>query len=149
MTDAEKDKAGVKADPATYFRIDRDKANLAPMGKRNWVRMASVNLGPGDSVGVAEVWEWPDAFEGMGVADLLRVQPAIEGKQPRYSDQAGDDWAGNIVAAILGLDPVADKKRIKRMIETWLKSGALVKGSMEGPSRKPVPTVEVGEWATV
>jgi hypothetical protein len=79
----------------------------------------------------------------------LSVQNAIEGKQPRYSDQAGDEWAGVIVADILGLDAANDRKRIKRMIEDWLKSGALVKGTKEGPIRKPVPTVEVGEWATV
>ena len=30
----------------------------------------------------------------------------------------------------------------------WLKSGALVKGAKEGPQRKLVPTVEVGEWAS-
>lgn len=148
MNDDTKDQAGVKDDLATYFGIDRDKANLAPAGKRKWVRMASVDLGQGDSVGVAEAWEWPDTFDDMGVADLLRVQQAIEGKQPRYSDQAGDDWAGVIVAQVLGLNAATDKKRIKRMIEAWLKSGGLVKGTKEGPIRKPVPTVEVGEWAT-
>ena len=82
------------------------------------------------------------------MTDLLRVQQAIEGKQPRYSDQSGDDWAGAIVATTLGLDPSADKKRIKRMIEVWLKSGALVKGTVEDSKRNKRPCVEVGEWAT-
>lgn len=148
MNEDTKDQAGVKDDLATFFAIDRDKANLAPVGKRSWVRMASVDLGQGDSVGVAEVWEWPDTFDGVTVDDLLGVQQAIEGKQPRYSDQAGDDWVGIIVAEVLGLNAATDKKRIKRMIETWIKSGALVKGEKIGPIRKPVPTVEVGEWAT-
>ena len=148
MNDETKDSAGVKTDLTTYFGIDRDKANLAPTGNRIWVRMASVNLGQGDSVGVAESWTWPDTFDGVSVTDLLRVQQAIEGKQPRYSDQSGDDWAGAIVATTLGLNPSADKKRIKRMIEVWLKSGALVKGIKDGPQRKPVPTVAVGEWAS-
>ena len=148
MNDEMKDSAGVKADLATYFGIDRDKANLAPAGNRIWVRMASVDLGQGDSVGVAETWAWPDTFDGFALPDLLRVQQAIDGKQPRYSDQSGDDWAGVIVATTLGLNASADKKRIKRMIEAWLQSGALVKGTKEGPIRKPVPTVEVGEWAT-
>ncbi len=58
-------------------------------------------------------------------------------------------WAGGIVADVLGLDAASDRKRIKKMIEAWLKSGAFVKGEKQGPSRKPVPTVEVGEWATV
>jgi len=148
MSDDLKAEAGVKDDPATYFAITRDKANLAPVGDRVWRRMASVHLANGDSVGVAEVWEWPDTFEGVRVADLLAVQHALDGKQRRYSDQAGDDWAGVTVAEVLGLNAVADRKRIKKMIEAWLKSGALVKGQKTGPIRKPVPTVEVGEWAT-
>lgn len=148
MNDDTKDKAGVKADPATYFGIDRDKANLAPVGKRKWIRMASVNLGQGDSVGVAEAWEYPDTFDGIGVDDLLRVQQAIEGRHPRYSDQAGDNWVGLIVANVLGLDAEADRKRIKSMIETWLKSGELVKGLVEDAKRNKRPSVEVGKWAT-
>ena len=148
MSDEMKDQAGVRADEATIFSIDRDKANLAPVGKRRWVRMASVHLGQGDSVGVAEVWEWPDTFKGVKLDDLLHVQRAIDGKHPRYSEQSGDDWAGVIVAHVLGLDATADSRRIKALIEAWLKSGALVKGTKIGPIRKPVPTVEVGEWAT-
>ena len=148
MNDEMKDSAGVKADLATYFGIDRDKANLAPAGNRTWVRMASVDLGQGDSVGVAESWTWPDTFDGVSVTDLLRVQQAIEGKQPRYSDQSGDEWVGVIVAATLGLDATADKKRIKRMIEAWLKSGALVKGTVFDSNREKRPCIEVGEWAT-
>ena len=148
MTDDLKTEAGVQDDPATYFAITRDKANLAPVGKREWRRMASVHLANGDSVGVAEVWQWPDTFDGVAVEDLLKVQHALNGKERRYSDQAGDDWAGVTVAEVLGLNAMADRKRIKKMIEAWLKSGALVKGEKIGPIRKPVPTVEVGEWAT-
>lgn len=146
MSDNEKENAGVQNDPATYFSVTRDKANLAPVGKRIWRRMASVELGNGDSVGVAEVWEWPDTFDGVTAKDLLAVQRALDGKGLRYSDQV-EDWAGNAVADVLGLDPFTDRRRIKRMIETWLGSGALVKGQKQGPIRKPVPTVEVGEWA--
>lgn len=149
MSDDLKAEAGVQDDPATYFAITRDKANLAPVGKREWRRMASVHLTNGDSVGVAEVWEWPDTFDGVTVKDLLSVQHAIEGKHPRYSDQAGDDWAGCIVADVLGMDATADRKRLKRIIETWIKNGALVKVKVRGDDRKERPCLEVGEWATV
>lgn len=88
-----------------------------------------------------------DAFEGVPVMDLLRVQQAIEGKELRYSDQA-KDWAGHVVAEALGLNADVERKRIKQLIDGWLKSGALVKGANEGPQRKLVPTVEVGEWAS-
>lgn len=149
MSDDLKVEAGVQDDPATYFAISRDKANLAPVGKREWRRMASVHLSNGDSVGVAEVWEWPDTFDGVTVQDLLSVQHAIEGKHPRYSDQSGEDWAGCIVANVLGMDITADRKRIKRIIETWLKSGALVKAKHKDANRIERPCLEVGEWATV
>jgi hypothetical protein len=56
--------------------------------------MESVELANGESVGVAEVWEWPDTFDGMTAKDLLAVQNAIEGKSARFSEQAGEQWAG-------------------------------------------------------
>ncbi len=149
MTADEREQAGIAPeDLTTYFTVTRDKANLAPIGKRTWRRMVSVDLANGESVGVAEVWEWPDTFDGFDSKDLLAVQHAIDGKQPRYSDQAGNDWVGVIVADVLGMDASKDKRRIKKMIEAWLHSGALVKGTKSGPIRKPVPTIEVGEWAT-
>ena len=49
MNDEMKAEAGVQDDPATYFAVTRDKANLAPVGKREWRRMASVHLSNGDS----------------------------------------------------------------------------------------------------
>ncbi|NRB16671.1 MAG: AAA family ATPase [Rhodobacteraceae bacterium] len=149
MNDEMKAEAGVQDDPATYFAVTRDKANLAPVGKREWRRMASVHLSNGDSVGVAEIWKWPHPFDGVTVKNLLSVQHAIEGKHPRYSDQAGDDWAGCIVADVLGMDTSADRKRLKRIIETWLKSGALVKVKHKDANRIERPCLEVGEWATV
>ncbi len=149
MTKEMKDRAGVKDDIATYFSIDHDKTNLAQAGNRKWVRMASVNLGQGDSVGVAEAWEWPDTFGGISVNDLLRVQKALEGKQARLSEQAKEGvWAGVMVAEVLGLDIVTHRKRIKKLIDTWIKSNALRKVEVEGPQRRKVPTVEVGDWAT-
>lgn len=148
MSNDLKAEAGVQDDPATYFAITRDKANLAPVGKREWRRMASVHLSNGDSVGVAEIWEWPDTFDGVSVDDLLSVQRALHGKGARYSEQAGDDWAGCIVADVLGMDVAADRKRIKKIIETWLKSGALVKVKIKDATRQERPCLEVGEWAT-
>jgi len=140
---------GLMDDPATFFGIDRDKANLAPAGVRDWRRMASVELANGERVGVCETWTPPDTFDGVTVKDLLAVQNAIEGKHPRYSDQSGDDWVGVIVADVLDLDTTKDRKRIKRMIEEWLKSGALVKAKHKDANRVERPCLEVGEWARV
>jgi len=149
MTSEEKESAGIPAtDFTTYFAVSRDKANLAPVGAREWRRMASVQLANGDNVGAVEMWTPPDTFDDVTIKDLLAVQQAIEGKHPHYSDQAGDDWAGCIVAAVLDMDVTSDRKRIKRIIETWIKNGALVKVKVRGDDRKERPCVGVGEWAT-
>ena len=74
-------------------------------------------------------WQWPDTFDGVTVKDLLAVQHAIDGKHPRYSDQAGDDWAGCIVADVLGMDATADRKRVKRIIGNKDQERGLGEGS--------------------
>ena len=152
MSEEDRAKAGVEQDPATYFGIDRDKANLAPAGARQWVRMASVDLGQGDHVGVAEPWQWPDAFDGIGVRQLIDVQKEVHrrheaGTPPRASDQAGADWIGAIVADACGLDADSDKAKVKTILKSWMASGSLVKGEFEDQHRKKRPVSLVGEWA--
>ncbi|PZX18758.1 hypothetical protein LX81_00451 [Palleronia aestuarii] len=153
MTDEMKAEAGVKDDPATYFAVTRDKSNLAPAGKRVWRRMASVELGNGDSVGVAEAWNWPDTFDGVTTADLLAVQHAVqkrhdEGNAPGADWQTKDDWAGVIVADVLGWNVTADCKRISKVLATWEASGALKRVEVPGPQRRTRKGLEVDEWAT-
>jgi AAA domain len=152
MHDEDRAKAGVESDPATYFGIDRDKANLAPSGVRQWVRMASVDLGQGDHVGVAERWTWPDAFDGIGVRHLIDVQREVHrrheaGTPPRFSDQAGSDWIGAVIGDICGLDPDADKAKIKTILKGWMATESLVKETIEDQHRKKRPVILVGEWA--
>lgn len=152
MQDEDRKQAGVDSDPATYFGIDRDKANLAPVGARQWIRMASVDLGQGDHVGVAEAWKWPDLWDGVTTRNLIDVQKEVHrrteaGTPPRVSDQAGADWIGALVADICGLDADTDKPKIKAMIKGWMASGSLVKGEWVDAKRMKRPVVEVGEWA--
>ena len=149
MTTEDRERAGIGAsDTSVYFALVRDKANLAPPGKREWRRVISVDLANGDSVGVVEKWDWPDDFAGVGVEDLFKVQQAIEASADplRYSDQARP-WVGKVVASVLRLDASGDRKRIKRMIETWLKSGALVKREVMDETRRLRPCIEVGDLA--
>ncbi|TNC49383.1 recombinase RecA [Rubellimicrobium rubrum] len=148
MSETDRDKAGVKDDPATYFSVTRDKANLAPTSQRAWRRMASVQLPNGDSVGVVEAWEWPNAFDGLTVANLLAVQRAIDGKHPRKDPQS-QGWAGYIVASVLGLNAEMDKARIKQLLTGWIKSGALREALIPDEKSRPRPCLEVGEWASV
>jgi hypothetical protein len=142
----ELEKAGVRQDGSTYFSVKRDKSNLARVGDRETYRTVSFELPQGDQVGVVERWTKPDPFQGFSVRDLQRVQEAIDGKDLRFSEQA-NDWVGMSVAQTLKLDPVRDKRRIKHLIEDWIKSGALVKFSKTFRNGRMSPVVQVGDWA--
>ena len=139
--------AGLPDDHSSYFSIDRDKANLAPEGAREWRRITPFTLANGDSVGVCKNWQWPDAFSDITPKDTLRFQNAIEGQNLRFSDQAAN-WVGATIAKELDLDLGSNKKRLKTIIRTWLGTGVLVKKEALGPQRKMVPVIEVGEWIT-
>jgi hypothetical protein len=145
MQPQQREDAGIVDDGCSYFSIDRDKANLAPEGVREWRKISPFTLANGDSVGVCEKWEWPDAFSDINLEATLRCQQAIEGKNLRFSDQA-IDWVGVTISNELGLDLATSKKRLKKIIRTWLGSGVLIKKQGMGPHRKMVPIVDVGEW---
>lgn len=152
MSKEDRKKAGVEQDTATFFGIDRDKANLAPAGGRQWIRMASVDLGQGDHVGVAHRWYWPEAFDNVTVRQLIDVQKEVRrrteaGNPPRFSEQSGADWVGHIIAEIVGADPDLEKARIKEILKVWMTSGSLVKAEREDQHRKKRPVVEVGKGA--
>ena len=149
MPAEDRERAGIgAADTSVYFALVRDKANMAPSGKREWRRVVSVDLGNGDNVGVVEKWDWPDDFANLSGADLFKVRQAIDtAPEPlRFSDQSSL-WVGEVIAATLGLSAQSDKKRIKRMIETWLKTGALKKCVLKDDGRRDRPCIEIGEWA--
>jgi hypothetical protein len=139
----------------SVFRVDDGKANLAPPAEAaQYRRMEGVKLLNGEWVGVATVYTLPEAFSGVRVQDLLSVQNEVwrrceAGRPPRYSDKAGHDWVGHIIAEILSLDAQDDKRRINKLLSEWIKNGALNKADLPDEHRKNRPCVEVGEWATI
>jgi len=154
MTKDEGERVGVENN-RLYFRAFEDKANLAPPAENStWFKLESVtlpngHLGSGDHVGVVVPWKWPDAFDGVTAADLLKVQQRIDGKNYRQNVQA-KDWVGHAVADVLGFDADAksDRERIKSMLRTWTESGALSASEIKDAKGNMRPVVEVGEWAT-
>ncbi|RYH06036.1 hypothetical protein [Tropicimonas sp. IMCC6043] len=128
-------------------RTKRDKSNLAKSSGRETYRTVSVDLGQGDQVGVVEARKMPGLFEGFGWRDVQRGQEAIDGKELRYSDQTGEDWAGHAIADVLGLDSSTDRRRVRKIIEAWIASGALEKIPKKLPNGKTCPILEVGKWA--
>ena len=155
MNKEEAEKSGIEEQHMRrYFRVVTDKANLSPPSeKAEWYRIESVELGngtaeypAGDSVGVVVPWEFPKPLDGITAADLLRVQEAIDGKGLRENSQA-KDWIGHVIGEVLGIESGEPKgaTRIRSMLKSWLKSGALVVVERLDEKRKPRPVVEVGK----
>ncbi len=120
-------------DPAlrrTLVRIDEGKVSRAPAGAATWIKLESQSLDngsglePSDFVGVATLWEKPDVFHGLTTWHLYMVQQGLAAGDWRESVQA-KDWVGHMVAKVASLSAETDKGRIKAILRTWRKNGAL------------------------
>lgn len=131
-----------------YFRVDNDKANLAPPERGDWYRMNNVDLDNGDSVGVACSWTPPDAFAGVTVRHLYDVQKAVSEGDWRENPQTKDAWVGHVVANVLGLDlgKKHERKRAQTLLYAWTREGALQVVEREDAKRMKRKFVEVGTW---
>lgn len=147
MTADEAGLAGIAEDQrGFYFRVQCDKANLAPPEKATWYRMNNVALDNGDQVGVACPWEWPELFEGISTRHLIACQKAAANGEWR-ADPRSPEWVGVPIAKALDLDPEMHRKRIARLLAQWLNNGAfeiVEKRDYKGMPRK---FVEVGKEA--
>ena len=86
------------------------------------------------------------SFAHLHLADLDKVQDKIAVGEWAENVQAGD-WAGYAVADVLGLDAgnKADKARIKSLLRTWIKSGALrVERKRDSDQGRERPMIVVG-----
>ena len=149
MDEAEAERFGIEGDDERrrHFSVQDDKHNRSPPEKADWFRMASVELGNGDSIGVAERWTPRDPFDGLTGSHLYRVQVAIDDGEFR-EDWQSPAWVGIAVAATLGLDPKAksDRARIRKLIGTWLEEGALEIVDRPDSARRQRKFVTVGRW---
>jgi hypothetical protein len=152
MSEKEADDAEVD-NRMPYFRINDGKSNLAPPAEAaTWCKLESVCLGnddgatPADMVGVATHWKWPDPLEGVTLDDLREVQQKLSTKDYR-SDARAKEWAGNMIAEVLGWDassaPV--RKNLKSIINKWRTTGAIVEASGKDEQRKPRKFLRKGE----
>lgn len=151
MGDKEAEELGI-ADPAlrrSLVRIDTGKANRAPPDAATWIKLESQSLDngeglePSDFVGVATLWEKPDVFHGLTTWHLYTVQQRLAAGDWRDSVQA-KDWVGHLVANVAGLSAETDKGRIKAIIRTWKRNGALAVEHRAINGRE-VPFVTVGK----
>lgn len=140
------------ADPKerrSLVRIDTGKANRAPPDATTWIKLESQSLEnsngvePSDFVGVATLWEKPDVFHGLTTWHLHIVQQRLAAGDWRDSVQA-KDWVGHLVADVTGLSVETHKGRIKAIIRTWKRNGALAVEHRANNGRE-VPFVIVGK----
>ncbi len=135
-----------------YFRVDDGKSNLQPPAEGAiWHQLVNVDLpnGPmgtvGDKVGVVTRWQKPDVVGGMSSRDLLAVQNAVAAGKWRDNSQARD-WVGKAVAQALGYALPEEAGKVKMLVKTWLKSGALTTVSGLDEQRRQRDYIEVGDW---
>jgi hypothetical protein len=154
MTDVEAKKCGVD-NRRLYFSVSDDKANMAPpVEKRDWCKLASVDLGNnpfggvgGDNVGVATSWEWPDPLDGVTGGDFERAAVAIKAGEWRANSQSKEKWVGVPIARALGLSLTvkADHAKVAGLIKVWLGSGALVEVEKPDEKRRPRKFIVVAD----
>jgi hypothetical protein len=154
MTKAQAEQAGVD-NPYRYFRVFSGKLNMAAReDKSDWHFLESVDLGngtterPSDHVQVAVGWQWPNARDGIATRDLVAVQKRVA-EHPWRASAASPDWVGHAVAEVLDLhlENAPDQTRIKSLIKTWIKSGALRIVEKPDSTRRNREFIEVGQWA--
>ncbi|MXO75010.1 AAA family ATPase [Altererythrobacter aerius] len=132
MGDKEAEELGIvnPQERRSLVRIDTGKANRAPPDAATWIKLESQSLDngdglePSDFVGVATLWEKPDVFHGLTTWHLYMVQQGLPTGDWRESVQA-KDWVGHLVARVAGLSADTDRGRIKAILRTWRKNGAL------------------------
>lgn len=151
MSEKDAEELGI-IDPAlrrSLVRIDTGKANRAPPDAATWIKLEGQSLDngsqlePPDFVGVASLWERPDVFHGLTAWHLYTVQQRLAAGEWRESVQA-KDWVGHLVATVAGLSVETDKGRIKAILQTWRKRGALAVEHRAANGRD-VPFVIVGK----
>jgi AAA domain len=137
-----------------YFRNDRAgeaKANMSPPPEdADWFKLASVDLGNGDNVGVVTAWTWPSPFEGISVHHLRLAQKAVSEGGPWRAHHQADDWVGKPIAKALNLnvkkDP--DRAKVRGLLATWIETGMFIEVTGEGRGRHKTTFIEVGKWAS-
>jgi RecA/RadA recombinase len=149
MTADEARNAGIDEDQFwRYTREGDSKNNLSPpSADSTWRKLISIELPNGDSVGVAEPWQWPDAFSDVTRNDLEAVQRKVAAGEYRENARA-KDWVGQAVADTMNLD-IKDsyvRAKVRHMVSTWIANDALRIVERPDRTRMMRKFVVVGRW---
>jgi hypothetical protein len=153
MTPEEATKLGIAEDDRRlHVRITNGKANMGPLGKATWFKLAVENLPNGDEVACASPWEAPNPFQGVTAADMHKCRTLAQTGAYRL-DSRSNDWIGYAVADVLKI-PVShgaendskDLARIKQVLQTWFKNKVLDTEKRRDSGRKERTFVVPGPW---
>jgi hypothetical protein len=152
MTDKEAELPKIEAEERRhYLRVSRDKTNLVPAGKATWLHLVSVQLPngdefhSGDNVQVLEVWDYPQPFDGVTADDMRWMREKARQGNYRH-DSRSPDWIGLPLAERLGLNPEADRKKLKTILHAWIANRVLAIEVRHDEARRPRRFVVPGRW---
>ena len=132
-----------------YYLIRRDKANLAPVGKRQWFRFEAVTLSSGDNIGVPACCQIAalDTPSAALLKDAIRqiADQEKDGKRFRTSDQT-PDWIG---VALLDYCKLPDNSSVRtwarKQIKEWEDDGVLERYEAPDANRHRRPHYRVAQ----
>lgn len=148
-----------ECDRKRYFSVYDDKNNKAPAARSaEWYEFCGIGLGngddtgPEDNIGALKRWEAPNTFAGVKARQLRLIQEQIDANPDRCRKHSeSNQWVGKLVALVLdrNLNDSGEKQAIKKMVLTWLATGALKVVERPDKNREFREFVDVGEWAVV
>jgi hypothetical protein len=119
-------------------------------GRSRWYKIESVGLGnktelhDADEVGVVMSFTPTAAADAVPNSDLVEIAKRLDVGWHGENVQA-KDWAGNVVAEVMNLDPKRDKMKIGVLLKTWIGNGSLkVVNEHDEVRRKDRPFVKGG-----
>jgi hypothetical protein len=153
MTTDEAERLGIAEDDRRlHVRVANGKANMGPLGKASWLKLAIENLPNGDVVACASPWKPPDPFKDVTAADMHKCRTLARTGAYRVDPRA-KDWIGFAVAEVLKIDVTHDGPndrkdlvRIKQILRTWYKNKVLAEVEREDENRKKRKYVMPGPW---
>ena len=118
-------------DRRLHVRLSNGKANNAPLGVGNWLKIEVSKLPSGEGVAVSTLWKPPNPFDDITGADAERGEKVAQGGEYR-ADTQSPDWYGwrlaeelNIRIAYGADNAERDLVKVKTIIKTWLKNKLL------------------------
>lgn len=156
MTSEQADTLGVEEDRArSFFNVVDDKHNLSAPEAADWFELVSVDLQnrndlyESDKVGVVTRWNPPRVTDGVDVDHLIEIQNVLHRGTFWRDPQSKTCSACDVVAQITGLpsETAQHKRRLVKLLNTWIKSGALkIVSERDEKTRKMREAITVGSW---